>query len=222
MRPFTGACNSVLPARFVPAHAVLRLVLECRRTVQPLLTPCLRGGKATCFAYGQTGSGKTYTMQVMQSPAVASLGSFCADCTWADAICCMWQPLPVRTAVELLQLLRLPQYQETRLFVSCFEIYGGMQPLCQPCIRKLQPGSRCRKPTNEHMPRDGTGKLYDLLNGRKHLIAREGRNKEICIVDLREYLVDCSELVDGLLQHAADSRTTGSTGGLPTAHAGRC
>ena len=36
----------------------------CRRSVKPLLTPCLGGGKATCFAYGQTGSGKTYTMQV--------------------------------------------------------------------------------------------------------------------------------------------------------------
>jgi hypothetical protein len=52
------------------------------------------------------------------------------------------------------------------------------------------------------------------LNGRKHLVAREGRNKELCIADLREYLIDCSELVDGLLQHAAESRTTGSTGRL--------
>ena len=32
--------------------------------MKPLITPCLGGGKATCFAYGQTGSGKTYTMQV--------------------------------------------------------------------------------------------------------------------------------------------------------------
>lgn len=29
---------------------------------------------------------------------------------------------------------------------------------------------------------------------------------------LREYLVDCSELIGGLIQHAAESRTTGSTG----------
>ncbi len=188
--------------------------------MQPLLTPCLSGGKATCFAYGQTGSGKTYTMQVMQIPALSLLDSF--GCTWADAICCMWQPLPVRTAAELLQLLKLPQYQESRLFVSCFEIYGGMQPLCLPCTRTLQQDWQCMQPTDAHTSCDGTGKLYDLLNGRKHLVAREGRNKEICIVDLREYLVDCSELVDGLLQHAADSRTTGSTGRLPRAHADRC
>ena len=35
------------------------------------------------------------------------------------------QPLPVRTADEMLQLLELPQFQDVRLFVSCFEIYGG-------------------------------------------------------------------------------------------------
>lgn len=56
------------------------------------------------------------------------------------------------------------------------------------------------------------GKLYDLLNGRKHLIAREGRNKEMCIVALSEYLVDNSPQVGGFIQHAAESRTTGSTG----------
>lgn len=56
------------------------------------------------------------------------------------------------------------------------------------------------------------GKLYDLLNERKHLIAREGRNKEMCIVALREYLVDSSLQVGGFILHAAQSRTTGSTG----------
>lgn len=33
---------------------------------------------------------------------------------------------------------------------------------------------------------------------------------------LREYLVDCSDLVEGLIQHAAESRTTGSTGAFRT------
>eukprot|EP01065_Artemidia_motanka_P032304 TRINITY_DN3931_c0_g1_i1.p1 TRINITY_DN3931_c0_g1~~TRINITY_DN3931_c0_g1_i1.p1 ORF type:complete len:617 (+),score=176.14 TRINITY_DN3931_c0_g1_i1:220-2070(+) len=33
-----------------------------RRTAQPLIDTCLRGGHATVFAYGQTGSGKTHTM----------------------------------------------------------------------------------------------------------------------------------------------------------------
>lgn len=39
---------------------------------------------------------------------------------------CWLQPLPIRAAEELLQLLALPQYQNVRLYMSCFEIYGGM------------------------------------------------------------------------------------------------
>ena len=130
----------------------------------------------------------------------------------------MWsvpQPLPVRSAAELLQLLRLPQYQDIRLVVSCFEIYGGVT---QQHFAVPVHGHPVSNPAGFMHLVQRAGKLYDLLNGRKHLIAREGRNKELCIVDLREYLVDCSELVDGLLQHAAESRTTGSTG-APQLHA---
>lgn len=123
----------------------------------------------------------------------------------------------------MLQLLELPQFQDVRLFVSCFEIYGGA--CCLPensySVSKKHTRRRYSKPGCYFGPcREagcrGAGKLYDLLNGRKHLIAREGRNKEICIVALREYLVDCSELIEGLIQHAAESRTTGSTGLPPT------
>ena len=35
------------------------------------------------------------------------------------------QPLPVRAAEEMLELLALPQFEDVRLYVSCFEIYGG-------------------------------------------------------------------------------------------------
>lgn len=68
-----------------------------RSTVKPLVSTIFRGGKATCFAYGQTGSGKTYTMR----------------------------PLPVRAAQDILGALALGGDPDVRLFVSCFEIYGG-------------------------------------------------------------------------------------------------
>lgn len=66
-------------------------------TVQPLLQTIFRKGKSTCFAYGQTGSGKTYTMA----------------------------PLPPRAAVDILETLKQPSYQNLALTLSCFEIYGN-------------------------------------------------------------------------------------------------
>jgi len=50
---------------------------------------------------------------------------------------CWLQPLPIRAAEELLQLLALPQYQDVRLYISCFEIYGGT------CHHTLQTKSLC-------------------------------------------------------------------------------
>jgi hypothetical protein len=68
-----------------------------RKTVEPLVHTLFQNGKATCFAYGQTGSGKTFTMS----------------------------PLPIRAAADILMYLARPEYQDTNLFVSCFEIYGN-------------------------------------------------------------------------------------------------
>uniref|UniRef100_A0A7R9YS33 Kinesin-like protein n=1 Tax=Chlamydomonas euryale TaxID=1486919 RepID=A0A7R9YS33_9CHLO len=66
-------------------------------TVKPLVHTLFANGKASCFAYGQTGSGKTYTMN----------------------------PLPIRSAADIMQYLALPKYQHLNLYVSCFEIYGN-------------------------------------------------------------------------------------------------
>lgn len=65
-------------------------------SVQPLVSFCLAGGRATVFAYGQTGSGKTYTMQGVQK--------FVAD--------------------DLFALLDQGG-MNVQVFVSYFEIYGG-------------------------------------------------------------------------------------------------
>ena len=68
-----------------------------KKTVEPLVHTLFQNGKATCFAYGQTGSGKTFTMS----------------------------PLPIRAAADILMYLARPEFQDTNLFVSCFEIYGN-------------------------------------------------------------------------------------------------
>jgi len=66
--------------------------------VEPLVATVFRRGRATCFAYGQTGSGKTHTMQ----------------------------PLPVRTARQMLETLAShAAFSGLRLGLSYFEIYGG-------------------------------------------------------------------------------------------------
>ncbi|KDD74489.1 kinesin, partial [Helicosporidium sp. ATCC 50920] len=65
--------------------------------IRPLIATIFRSGKATCFAYGQTGSGKTYTMA----------------------------PLAPRAAKDIFGVLARPDHQHARLWVSCYEIYGG-------------------------------------------------------------------------------------------------
>ena len=117
----------------------------------------------------------------------------------------------MRAASEMLAHLLTPAHQHLRLFVSCFEIYGGAPRLhaarCSSLSAAAAAAAQPRPPP--------AGKLYDLLNGRKLLTAREGRKRELCIVSLREYEVQDGAVVQGLIQHAAESRTTGSTGASP-------
>lgn len=56
------------------------------------------------------------------------------------------------------------------------------------------------------------GKLFDLLNGRKRLEMREDGKKRVCIVGLKEYIVDSVDLVQQLIEHSNAARSTGSTG----------
>ncbi|KAK9812765.1 hypothetical protein WJX72_003335 [[Myrmecia] bisecta] len=56
------------------------------------------------------------------------------------------------------------------------------------------------------------GKLYDLLNGRKRLEMREDGKRRVCIVGLKEYLVESVDLIQQLIEHSNAARSTGSTG----------
>ena len=56
------------------------------------------------------------------------------------------------------------------------------------------------------------GKLFDLLNGRQRLTILEDGKKRVCIVGLREYLVDGVDVLKQLIEHSNAARSTGSTG----------
>lgn len=123
------------------------------QAVRPLIATALKSGRGTCFAYGQTGSGKTYTMQ----------------------------PLPLRAASDIFHIsATMPSFSLARLYVSCYEIYGG--------------------------------KIFDLLNSRQRLEVREDAKRRIQVVGLKEIEVSALSGLARLCEHAACSRSTGSTG----------
>lgn len=126
----------------------------------PLVHHVFQKGKATCFAYGQTGSGKTHTM--LGRPDGLPPGIYL---------------LAVR---DIFKMLQAPQYQNLRVTVSFYEIYGG--------------------------------KLFDLLNGRKLLHAREDASHAVNIVGLKETVVDSPDSLLALLAYGNSVRSTGVTG----------
>lgn len=56
------------------------------------------------------------------------------------------------------------------------------------------------------------GKLFDLLNGRCRLVAREDRRQNVCIVGLQERECKTVESLLSLIQSGSSSRSTGVTG----------
>lgn len=91
------------------AHETNELIYA--RTIKHLVSFVFDGGKASCFAYGQTGSGKTFSMMGSRpdAPAEAKVNA----------------GLYVLAARDIFTMVKEPQYRRLRVFVSCFEIYGG-------------------------------------------------------------------------------------------------
>jgi len=54
-------------------------------------------------------------------------------------------------------------------------------------------------------------KVFDLLNGRKKLNILEDGKKQVCVVGLKEHVVDDVEVVKQLIKEAQERRSTGST-----------
>jgi len=81
------------------------------RTIKHLVNFVFDGGKASCFAYGQTGSGKTFSMMGSRpdAPAEAKINA----------------GLYVLAARDIFNIVQEPEFRRLRVFVSCFEIYGG-------------------------------------------------------------------------------------------------
>ena len=93
-----------------------------------MFTLCTRRGKGTCFAYGQTGSGKTYTMQASGKDCMHMLSMrlglasghhrrFTVPASRQDIVECILQPLPLRAARDIFDVLALPDYQGMALSV---------------------------------------------------------------------------------------------------------
>ena len=55
------------------------------------------------------------------------------------------------------------------------------------------------------------GQLYDLLNARRRLYAREDGNKQVCIVGLTEHVCTGEEDLQEVFNRGEATRSTGST-----------
>ncbi|KAI9209156.1 P-loop containing nucleoside triphosphate hydrolase protein [Polychytrium aggregatum] len=56
------------------------------------------------------------------------------------------------------------------------------------------------------------GQLYDLLNSRKKLFAREDGKQQVCISGLEEHAVDTVERLMQIFERGSNTRSTGATG----------
>ncbi|KAJ3005846.1 Kinesin-like protein kif24, partial [Thoreauomyces humboldtii] len=56
------------------------------------------------------------------------------------------------------------------------------------------------------------GHLYDLLNARKKLFAREDANKQVCITGLTEHQITDVDQLMGIFEFGNNARSTGATG----------
>ncbi|CAO3699818.1 unnamed protein product [Rhizopus stolonifer] len=78
--------------------------------------------------------------------------------------------------------------------------------------------SMLRKPENEHLTawiglyEIYQGQLYDLLNERKKLFAREDGKSNVIITGLKEYPIDNVDKLIQVFEYGSSVRTTGSTG----------
>ena len=75
-----------------------------------------------------------------------------------------------------------------------------------------------QKPENQHLEAWASfyeiyqGHLYDLLNNRQRLFAREDGKQQVCIVGLQEVEVDAVEQLMKVFEYGNMARSTGATG----------
>jgi len=86
------------------------------RSLRNLVEPFFKGQWATVFAYGQTGSGKTYTMM---GSNITGLNAGTATLDESNL------GLYYLAALDIFEMLKLPEYSHLNVHVSLFEIYGG-------------------------------------------------------------------------------------------------
>ena len=155
--------------------------------VGPLVRACCRqGGRATAFAYGQTGSGKTHTMG----------------------------RLPERAAADLLERMRRWEARggEGEDGGGGGEGAGGAAAPSPPPPRAAAAPSGCSHGLWVSCFEIYGGKLFDLLNARNRLDAREDAQGRVVIARLRHARVRSATDVAAVAAAAERARSTGSTG----------
>ena len=150
--------------------------------VAPMISAAFAQTKITCFAYGQTGSGKTYTMMGN------NILSDCSDNTNNNVL----QSSSSTTTSPLVPGLYL---------LSAYDMFNYLN-----------------KPEYTHLElwvsfyEIYCNKLFDLLNNKTVLHAREDGKGNICIVGLIEKKVHNLKELMNIIDFGLGARTTGITG----------
>ena len=158
------------------------------RAVKPLVHGLFQGLRGTCFAYGQTGSGKTFT----------TLGP--AERSAAGA--------PNHPALED------PSHPDAGIFLKATaDIFASMNSFSTsltttPTTLTTTFGQGKVMISFYEIY---CGKLYDLLNNRSILAARENGKREVVIVGLREVPVTSVQDMMNVVYDGLAARTTGQT-----------
>ena len=151
--------------------------------VAPMISAAFAQTKITCFAYGQTGSGKTYTMMGNNI-----LSECCSDTTTNNLL----QSSSSTTTSPLVPGLYL---------LSAYDMFNYLN-----------------KPEHAHLElwvsfyEIYCNKLFDLLNNKTVLHAREDGKGNICIVGLIEKKVHNLKELMNIIDFGLGARTTGITG----------
>ncbi|KAJ3344629.1 Kinesin-like protein kif24 [Entophlyctis luteolus] len=95
--------------------------------------------------------------------------------------------LYVKAGRDIFKLLEKPEYQHLAAYVGFYEIY-------------------------QRQVNTTTNQLYDLLNGRKRLHAREDGKQNVVISGLQEYEINSVDKVVEIFNHGHNARSTGVTG----------
>ncbi|KAI9366701.1 P-loop containing nucleoside triphosphate hydrolase protein [Zopfochytrium polystomum] len=164
-----------------------------RRTAFPLVEYVFNGGKATCFAYGQTGE-----VLFPSLPPTTACTTFLAQ---PDNNTAYDHPLPPSPEAGSGKTYTMLDERNGLYVLAGRDIFAALHT---PAYAHLTAFVGFYEIYQSH--------LYDLLNGRKRLFAREDAKQQVCITGLREYEVDAVGTLMEIFEFGNNARSTGATG----------